>query len=119
MGCWSIAGYLPSHYWYPFILLGREKQVGLSVLLKDTEKQNVTQPRFEPKTSRSEVQHSATKPGLYLGHLRVAWHHAPEVPLCLPKICHAPQIFLKFSVIFMHSNHSLIHETGQELHRRS
>ena len=42
MGCWSIAGYLPSCYWYP-ILLGGEKQVGLSVLLKDTEKQMVTQ----------------------------------------------------------------------------
>jgi hypothetical protein len=42
MGCWSITGYLLSYlyYWYPFILLGREKQVRLSVLLKDTDKQN-------------------------------------------------------------------------------
>jgi hypothetical protein len=60
MGCWSIAGYLPSYYWYPFILLGQEKQVGLSVLLKDTEKQNATWPRFEPGISCSKVQHSAT-----------------------------------------------------------
>jgi hypothetical protein len=29
--------------WYPFILLSRKKQIGLSVLLKDTEKQNTHQ----------------------------------------------------------------------------
>jgi hypothetical protein len=34
-----------------FILLGRGKQVGLSVLLKDTEKQNVSQLRFESRTA--------------------------------------------------------------------
>jgi hypothetical protein len=32
-----IAGYFPSYYWYPFILLGQEKQLGLSTLFKDTE----------------------------------------------------------------------------------
>jgi hypothetical protein len=45
VGCLSIAVYLPSYNWYQVILLAREKQVELSVLLKDTEKQNVTQPR--------------------------------------------------------------------------
>jgi hypothetical protein len=25
MGCWSITGYLPSYYWYPFILLGQRE----------------------------------------------------------------------------------------------
>jgi hypothetical protein len=35
----SITGYLLSYYWYT--LLGQEKQVGLSALLEDTEKQNV------------------------------------------------------------------------------
>jgi hypothetical protein len=29
--------YLPNYYWYPFILLGEAIQVGLSVLLEDTE----------------------------------------------------------------------------------
>jgi hypothetical protein len=55
MGCWFIAGYLSSYYWYPFILLGREKQAELSVWLKDREKQNVTRTRFEPETSRSDI----------------------------------------------------------------
>jgi hypothetical protein len=34
----------------PAITAGCEKHVGLSVLLKDTKKQNVTRPRFKPRT---------------------------------------------------------------------
>jgi hypothetical protein len=50
-------GYRHSFYWYPFILQGWEKQVRLSVLLKDTEKHNVTWLRIESGTSCSEVPH--------------------------------------------------------------
>jgi hypothetical protein len=39
----------------PVIFLGREKHVGLSDLAKDTEKQNAAQPRFDPRTSCSEL----------------------------------------------------------------
>jgi hypothetical protein len=42
MGCWSITGFRP-------ILLGQEKQVGLSVLLKDRDNQIVTWLGFEPQ----------------------------------------------------------------------
>jgi hypothetical protein len=51
MGCWSIGGYLPTRH--ALILLDREKQAGINVLLKDTEK-------LEPGTSCYEVQHFAS-----------------------------------------------------------
>ena len=54
----------PSHATSPAeagtqLLLGGEKQVGLCVLLKDTEKQiMVTQPSIKPRTSHTGVLHS-------------------------------------------------------------
>jgi hypothetical protein len=51
MGCWSIAGYLPSYYWYPFIYYSwDEKQIGLCVLLKDTESQDFNPELPAPKS---------------------------------------------------------------------
>jgi hypothetical protein len=41
MGCWSIYT-SPVYLLVPIYTLGQDKQLGLSVLLKDTEKQNVT-----------------------------------------------------------------------------
>jgi hypothetical protein len=54
-----LAGYLQLLL-VPIYSPGQEKQVKLSVLLKDTEKQNATWLRFELGTSCYKVWHSAT-----------------------------------------------------------
>jgi hypothetical protein len=61
--------YLPSYYWHPLILLGRENQAGLSVLLKNTEKQNVTRPRYEPGT----ICYTTALPVMHVASFHFRW----------------------------------------------